>query len=157
MNSEDAATRAAKRKHASSGGRKLLRWNAARWQLFERTLLYTMRLKSAPLLHLRAPLASLYQPIVGTRSGSVVNLGLVTDATGSDTCLHDVKWLRLWLCCGGDCEGMGGNDWTIVWADEEMGPEVHDNGLAQAICKTLFGHLQGDGKDIYMVVFGADD
>uniref|UniRef100_A0AAV1TYS9 Uncharacterized protein n=1 Tax=Peronospora matthiolae TaxID=2874970 RepID=A0AAV1TYS9_9STRA len=35
------------------------------------------------------------QPIVGTRSGSVVNLGLVIDATGSDTCLHDVKWLRL--------------------------------------------------------------
>uniref|UniRef100_A0AAV1U3W0 Uncharacterized protein n=1 Tax=Peronospora matthiolae TaxID=2874970 RepID=A0AAV1U3W0_9STRA len=32
------------------------------------------------------------QPIVGTRSGSVVNLGLVFDETGSDTCLHDVKW-----------------------------------------------------------------
>ena len=60
MNSEDAATRAGKRKHATSGGRKLLRLDAARWQLFERTLPYTTRLKSAPLLHLRAPLASMY-------------------------------------------------------------------------------------------------
>uniref|UniRef100_A0AAV1SY70 Uncharacterized protein n=1 Tax=Peronospora matthiolae TaxID=2874970 RepID=A0AAV1SY70_9STRA len=32
------------------------------------------------------------QPIVGTRSGSVVNPGLVIDATRSDTYLHDVKW-----------------------------------------------------------------
>uniref|UniRef100_A0AAV1UY64 Uncharacterized protein n=1 Tax=Peronospora matthiolae TaxID=2874970 RepID=A0AAV1UY64_9STRA len=59
MNSEDATTRAAKRKHATSGGCKLLRWDAARWQLFERTLPYTTRLKTAPLLNLRAPLASM--------------------------------------------------------------------------------------------------
>ena len=31
------------------------------------------------------------QLIVDTRSGAVVNLGLVIDATGSDTFLHDVK------------------------------------------------------------------
>ena len=60
MNSEDAATRAAKRKHATSDVRKLLRWDAARWQLFEHTLPYTTRLKSAPLLYLRASLASIY-------------------------------------------------------------------------------------------------
>uniref|UniRef100_A0AAV1TR11 Uncharacterized protein n=1 Tax=Peronospora matthiolae TaxID=2874970 RepID=A0AAV1TR11_9STRA len=129
MTSEDAATCAAKHKYATSGGRKLLRWDAARWQLFERTLPYTTHLKSAPLLHLRAPLASIRkihapsvvieQPIVGTRSGSVVNLGLVIDATGSETCLHDVKWLRLWLFCGGDGEGMKGIDWTIVWDGRE--------------------------------------
>ena len=34
-----------------------------------------------------------------------------------------------------------------------MGPEVHDNRLAQAFCKTLFGHLEGDGKDMDMAVF----
>ncbi|CAI5723906.1 unnamed protein product [Hyaloperonospora brassicae] len=101
MDSEDAATRVSKRKHATSSVRKLLRWDATRWQLFERTLPYTTRLKSAPPLHLRAPLASfrkshapsvvMEQPIVRTRSASVVNLGLVIDATGSDTSLHDFK------------------------------------------------------------------
>uniref|UniRef100_A0AAV1UUZ7 Uncharacterized protein n=1 Tax=Peronospora matthiolae TaxID=2874970 RepID=A0AAV1UUZ7_9STRA len=37
-----------------------------------------------------------------------------------------------------------------------MGPEVHDNRLAQAFCKTLFGLLKGDVKDMDMAVFGAD-
>uniref|UniRef100_A0AAV1VHK6 Uncharacterized protein n=1 Tax=Peronospora matthiolae TaxID=2874970 RepID=A0AAV1VHK6_9STRA len=59
MKSEDAATRAAKRKRNTSGGRKLLRGDATRWQLFELSLPYTTRLKSAPLLHLRAPLKSI--------------------------------------------------------------------------------------------------
>ena len=40
-----------------------------------------------------------------------------------------------------------------MYVDEEMGPEVHDNRLAQAFCKTLFGHLKGDGKDMDMAVF----
>ena len=40
-----------------------------------------------------------------------------------------------------------------MYVDEEMGPEVHDNRLAQAFCKTLFGHLDGDGKDMDMAVF----
>ena len=68
MNSADAATRAevaaklraAKRAHDATGGRKLLRWDAARWQQFERTPPYTSRLKSAPILPMRAPLSSMY-------------------------------------------------------------------------------------------------
>ncbi|CAI5718448.1 unnamed protein product [Hyaloperonospora brassicae] len=156
MISEDAATRAAKRKHATSGGRKLLHWGAAHWQLFERTLPYTTCPKSAPLLHLRASLASIRkshapsvvmeQPIGGTRSVSVLNLGLVIDATGSVTCLHDVKEKD-----GVDVQYV--NLKVYGSKDEEMGPEVHDNRLAEAFCTTLFGHLKGDGWDMDMAVF----
>lgn len=133
-----------------SGGRKLLRWDAARWQQFERTPQYTTRVKSAPILPIRAPLSSMYvamslqlasclallwrpqqltrarltpccygsdsyeihfsarknyapsalmeKLISDTRSGSVVNVGLVIDATGSDTFLHDVKYVA--FSCG---------------------------------------------------------
>lgn len=42
------------------GGRKLLRWDAARWQQFERTPQYTTRVKNAPILPIRAPLSSMY-------------------------------------------------------------------------------------------------
>lgn len=35
--------------------------------------------------------------IADTRSGSVVNVGLVIDATGSDTFLHDVKYVHVAL------------------------------------------------------------
>uniref|UniRef100_A0AAV1UKR0 Uncharacterized protein n=1 Tax=Peronospora matthiolae TaxID=2874970 RepID=A0AAV1UKR0_9STRA len=87
--------------------------------------------------------------IVGTRSGSVVNLGLVIDATGSDTCLHDVKSLR--ESDGVDVQYV--NLKVYGSEDEEMVPEVHDNRLAQAFCKTLFGHLKGDGKGMDMAVF----
>ena len=59
------------------------------------------------------------QPIVGTRSRSVVNLGLVIDATGSDTCLHDVKCAAVAVVLWGNGEGMGGIDWTTVWAGRE--------------------------------------
>ena len=38
-----------------------------------------------------APSVVMEQLIVDTRSGAVVNVGLVIDATGSDTFLHDVK------------------------------------------------------------------
>uniref|UniRef100_A0AAV1V6X9 mRNA capping enzyme adenylation domain-containing protein n=1 Tax=Peronospora matthiolae TaxID=2874970 RepID=A0AAV1V6X9_9STRA len=174
MSSEDAATRAevaaklcaAKRKQATTGGRKLLRWDAARWQLFERTPPYTTRLKSAPLLPMRAPLSSVYeihfssrkshvpsvameQLIVDTRSGSVVNVGLVIDATGSDTFLHDVKeW----------------DDWDVQYVklkvdgseDEKIGREVHDDKMAQAFRKTVVSHLEGERKDMDVAVFGID-
>jgi hypothetical protein len=62
MHAEVAAKlRAAQQQqNKSSGGRKLLRWDAARWQQFERTPQYTARLKSAPILPVRAPLSSMY-------------------------------------------------------------------------------------------------
>ncbi|CAI5726476.1 unnamed protein product [Hyaloperonospora brassicae] len=173
MNSADAATRAevaaklraAKRTHDATGGRKLLRWDAARWQQFERTPPYTSRLKSAPILPMRAPLSSIYeihfstrksyapsvvmeQLIVDTRSGAVVNVGLVIDATGSDTFLHDVKeW----------------DDWDVQYlklsvdgtADEETNPDVHDDKMAAAFCKSVANHLAGERKDMDVAVFGA--
>ncbi|CAI5738847.1 unnamed protein product [Hyaloperonospora brassicae] len=77
MNSKDAATRAAKRKHATSGGRKLMRWVAARRQLFERTLPYTTRLNSAPHFHLRAPLASIKGSGIPVEDGSISEQRLV--------------------------------------------------------------------------------
>jgi hypothetical protein len=39
-----------------------------------------------------APSALMEKLIADTRSGSVLNVGLVIDATGSDTFLHDVKY-----------------------------------------------------------------
>ena len=55
-----AKLRAAQLKPVATGGRKLLRWDAARWQQFERTPQYTTRVKSAPILPIRAPLSSMY-------------------------------------------------------------------------------------------------
>uniref|UniRef100_A0AAV1TV16 Uncharacterized protein n=1 Tax=Peronospora matthiolae TaxID=2874970 RepID=A0AAV1TV16_9STRA len=93
--------------------------------MFKRTLPYTTRLTSAPLIHLRAPLASI-------RKSHALSVA------ATRVCMISI-WLRLWLCCGGD--------------DEEMGPEVHDNRLAQAFSKTLFGHLKGNGKETDMAVY----
>ncbi|RLN95265.1 hypothetical protein BBJ28_00022279, partial [Nothophytophthora sp. Chile5] len=96
--------------NGKQGGRRLLRWDPSRWQLFERVPQYTTRVKSAPILPIRAPLSSIYEVhysgrnnyapsalmeklIADTRSGSVVNVGTVIDATGSDVFLHDVKYV----------------------------------------------------------------
>ncbi|KAJ8572069.1 hypothetical protein ON010_g4766 [Phytophthora cinnamomi] len=77
--------------------------------------------------------------IADTRSGSVVNVGLVIDATGSDTFLHDVK--------------------TVGWraADaEEKDRDAHDDKMVEAFCKAVVSHLQGERKDMDVAVFGAE-
>ncbi|KAL4087311.1 hypothetical protein PRIC1_013205 [Phytophthora ramorum] len=152
-----------------SGGRKLLRWEPARWQQFERTPQFATRVKSAPILPIRAPLSSIYEIhfsarksyapsalmeklIANTRSGSVVNVGLVIDATGSDTFLHDVKeW----------------DDWDVQYvklrvdtpevdADaEEKDRNAHDDKVVQAFCKAVTSHLQGERKDMDVAVFDS--
>ncbi|KAK1945132.1 hypothetical protein P3T76_003665 [Phytophthora citrophthora] len=55
-----AKLRAAQEQQKNSSGRKLLRWDATRWQQFEGTPQYTTRVKSAPILPIRAPLSSMY-------------------------------------------------------------------------------------------------
>ncbi|KAE9354855.1 hypothetical protein PF008_g4338 [Phytophthora fragariae] len=149
------------------GGRKLLRWDAARWQQFERTPQYTTRVKSAPILPIRAPLSSIYEIhfsarknytpsalieklISTTRSGSVVNVGLVIDATGSDTFLHDVQeW----------------DDWDVQYVKlrvdtpedaEEKDRDAHDDKMVEAFSKAVRSHLQGERKDMDVAIYGAE-
>eukprot|EP00644_Phytophthora_capsici_P010539 jgi/Phyca11/528485/estExt2_fgenesh1_pm.C_PHYCAscaffold_300095 len=162
-----AKLRAAQQQQKNGNGRKLLRWEATRWQQFEATPQYTTRVKSAPILPIRAPLSSIYEIhfsarksyspsalmeklISDTRSGSVVNVGLVIDATGSDTFLHDVKeW----------------DDWDVQYVKlqvdtpeeaEEKDRDVHDDKTAAAFCKAVVSHLKGERKDMDVAVYGAD-
>ncbi|KAG3173416.1 hypothetical protein PI126_g889 [Phytophthora idaei] len=159
--------RTAQQQQKNGGGRKLLRWDAAQWQQFERTPLYTTRVKSAPILPIRAPLSSIYEIhfssrksyapsalmeklIAGTRSGPVLNVGLVIDATGSDTFLHDVKeW----------------DDWDVRYVKlrvdspgdaEEKDRDAHDDKMVEAFCKAVVNHLKGERKDMDVAVFGAE-
>ncbi|KUF98372.1 hypothetical protein AM588_10007787 [Phytophthora nicotianae] len=163
-----AKLRAAQQQQKNGSGRKLLRWDAARWQQFEKTPQYTTRVKSAPILPIRAPLSSCtyeihfsarksYAPsalmeklIADTRSGSVVNVGLVIDATGSDTFLHDVKeW----------------DDWDVQYVKlrvdspedaEEKDRDAHDDKMVEAFCQAVVNHLKGERKDMDVAVYGAD-
>ncbi|CAH0520010.1 unnamed protein product [Peronospora belbahrii] len=161
-----AKLRAVQPKDVATGGRKLLRWDTARWQQFERTPQYTTRVKSAPILPIRAPLSSIYEIhlsarknytpsalmeklIADTRSGSVVDVGLVIDATGSNTFFHDVKeW----------------DDWDVQYVklqvdtlgEEEKNCDAYNDQIAEAFCKTVKSHLESDRKDMDVAVFGTD-
>ncbi|CAI5746707.1 unnamed protein product [Peronospora destructor] len=161
-----AKLRAAQLKTVMAGGRKLLRWEATRWQQFERIPQYTTRVKSAPILPIRAPLSSIYEIhlsatksytpsalmerlIADTRSGSVVNVGLVIDATGSDIFLHDVKYWDDW-----DVQYVKLRVDTIGGEKEDR--DVYDDKMAEAFCKEVERHLEGDRKDMDVAVFGAE-
>ncbi|RLN31885.1 hypothetical protein BBO99_00002460 [Phytophthora kernoviae] len=162
-----AKLRQAHQKNGAPSGRKLLHWDAPRWQLFERTPQYTTRVKSAPMLPIRAPLSSIYEIhfsgrksytpsalmeklIADTRSGSVLNVGLVIDATGGDIFLHDVKeW----------------DDWDVEYVklkvdtcgdEEEKDTDAHDDKMVEAFCQAVLCHLQGERKDMDVAVYGAD-
>ncbi|RLN61028.1 hypothetical protein BBJ29_004165 [Phytophthora kernoviae] len=162
-----AKLRQAHQKNGAPSGRKLLHWDAPRWQLFERTPQYTTRVKSAPMLPIRAPLSSIYEIhfsgrksyapsalmeklIADARSGSVLNVGLVIDATGGDIFLHDVKeW----------------DDWDVEYVklkvdtcgdEEEKDTDAHDDKMVEAFCQAVLCHLQGERKDMDVAVYGAD-
>ncbi|CAH0485545.1 unnamed protein product [Peronospora farinosa] len=161
-----AKLRAAQLKTVAVGGRKLLRWDATRWKKFERTPQYTTRIKSAPILPIRAPLSSIYEIhlsarksytpsslmeklIADTRSGSVVNVGLVIDATGSDIFLHDVKEWEDW-----DVQYVKLHVDTIGEKEEDR--DVSNGKMAEAFCKAVECHLEGERKDMDVAVFGAE-
>ncbi|KAJ0408022.1 hypothetical protein P43SY_000226 [Pythium insidiosum] len=96
------------------GGRKLLHWTAEQWRQFEAAPRYAKVMPTAKFLPIRAPLSSLYEIhyasdrsdytpsslmeklLASTRSGPVVNVGLVIDATGSDYYLYDPKEWEDW-------------------------------------------------------------
>ena len=44
----------------------------------------------------------------------------------------------------------------VLFVDEKMGREVHDDRMAQAFCKTVVSHLEGERKDMDVAAFGAD-
>ncbi|TDH65376.1 hypothetical protein CCR75_001313 [Bremia lactucae] len=181
---EVAAKLRAAQQQKSGNGRKLLRWDTDCWKRFEREPLYTTRIKSAPILPIRAPLSSMYvalmrslddlitivlrvycsyeiyfsarksytpsgimeKLIAEARSGSVINVGLVIDATGSDIFLHDVKeW----------------DDWDVLYVKLQVDEDTnrsdsneHDERMVEAFCKAVECHLKNERKDMDVAVFG---
>ncbi|CEG36790.1 mrna capping enzyme family protein [Plasmopara halstedii] len=159
-----AKLRAAQQQKSVSGSRKLLRWDAARWKQFECIPQYTTRIKSAPILPIRAPLSPIYEIyfsdrksyspsalmeklIADTRAGSVLDVGLVIDATGSDTFFHDIEeW----------------DDWDVQYVklhidmpEDDEGKD-HDDQMVGAFNKTISKHLKSERKDMDVAVFGAE-
>ncbi|RLN97826.1 hypothetical protein BBJ28_00004955 [Nothophytophthora sp. Chile5] len=176
---QNSGSNGASQTNGKQGGRRLLRWDPSRWQLFERVPQYSTRVKSAPILPIRAPLSSIYEVhysgrnnyapsalmeklIADTRSGSVVNVGTVIDATGSDVFLHDVKYV-----------GVNGewDDWDVEYVKlridipegratinnaEEKDRDAHDDQMMAAFCTAVLGHMQGERKDMDVAVFGSE-
>ncbi|KAI9914262.1 hypothetical protein PsorP6_008334 [Peronosclerospora sorghi] len=155
--------RAAQPQNNANRVRKLLHWDAARWKQFERMPQYTIRVKSAPILPIRAPLSSIYEIhysgrksyapsalmeklIADTRSGSVVNVGTVIDVTNSDTFFHDFKeW----------------DDWDVKYVKlrvniPEEDREKQDDKMVEAFCQAVVSHLKSERKDMDVAVFGLD-
>ncbi|DBA04068.1 TPA: hypothetical protein N0F65_009415 [Lagenidium giganteum] len=152
-------------KKQGDGGRKLLHWTPQQWKEFERAPQHCKRVASAKLVPIRAPLSSIYEIHYGgngnytpsalmeklissAKSGNVISIGLVVDATGDDSFLYDQ---REW------------DDWDVQYvklpvqrAADVSGNERAelDDRLLSAFFTTMEKHGNGEMKDMDVAVYG---
>ncbi|GLD93869.1 hypothetical protein PINS_up002474 [Pythium insidiosum] len=152
---------------SGGSGRKLLHWTPEQWRQFEAAPRYAKVMPTAKFLPIRAPLSSLYEIhyasdrsdytpsslmeklLASTRSGPVVNVGLVIDATGSDHYLYDAKeW----------------DDWDVKYVKlSTLIPEDTDSNtrreaeeqLTLQFFEQVEKHKASAMKDMDIMVYGA--
>uniref|UniRef100_K3WGD1 mRNA capping enzyme adenylation domain-containing protein n=1 Tax=Globisporangium ultimum (strain ATCC 200006 / CBS 805.95 / DAOM BR144) TaxID=431595 RepID=K3WGD1_GLOUD len=149
------------------GGRKLLHKSPEQWSAFEQTPVTMSIVPSARILPIRCPLSSLYEIhfsnkqkvftpstlmeklIADSRSGTVVNVGTVIDATGGSAFLYDPKeW----------------DDWEVEYVKLkvnipedilEQDRQANDDAMLAAFFSAVEKHKSGDNKDMDIAVYGA--
>ncbi|TYZ56906.1 hypothetical protein PybrP1_006072 [[Pythium] brassicae (nom. inval.)] len=146
--------------------RKLLHWSPEQWRAFETTPPHAKLVARARILPMRSPLSTLYEIhfaqqkvltpstlmeklITDSRSGTVVSLGTVIDATGGDAFLYDPKeW----------------DDWDVEFVKlkvavpddiAESERQTHDDAMVAAFFVAVEKHKAGDNGDMDIAVYGA--
>ncbi|CCI48398.1 unnamed protein product [Albugo candida] len=169
---DDPVNKRAKKSGNVTNTKKLLRWPKTQWQSFERIPQYARKIPSGILsiLPIRCPLSSVYEIhyqkgiasnyspsalmerfLDDAKNGSSLNnLGLVIDATGCDTFLHDAKEWADWDV---EYKKLNGS-FDLTSPDDAKKREEEETVMVNDFSDVLSKHCAGGKKEYDVAVFG---